>query len=117
MKQRVIDDLVTIRSWDDMMAEFGPDKDGDISCPGCFVQDMKNLVNTLFRVRGWNSRRTKNGRSDEPGGRCEITGNSYDSVSLAKLFKRESLNFLFRDIERLESDIISHVRQMPVKIR
>lgn len=50
MNQKKVDDLVTIRSWDDMMAEFGPDKDGDISCPWCFVQDMKDYCGETLRV-------------------------------------------------------------------
>lgn len=38
-----VGDVVRIRQWDDMKAEFGVDSGRDIACPGCFIRDMKRF--------------------------------------------------------------------------
>ena len=38
-----VGDVIRIRQWDDMKAEYGLDHRGDIRCPGCFVKAMKEF--------------------------------------------------------------------------
>lgn len=45
-----IGDTVRIRQWDDMAAEFGLDKDGDIHSPWGFLHDMVGLCGRTFEV-------------------------------------------------------------------
>lgn len=36
-----VGDVVRIRQWDDMKAEYGLDRSGDIRCPGWFLKAMR----------------------------------------------------------------------------
>ncbi len=45
-----IGDTIRVRQWDDMVAEFGLDDDGDIKTPSGFLQDMANLCGQTFEV-------------------------------------------------------------------
>ena len=38
-----VGDVVRIRQWDDMAAEYGTDECDNIPCPGYFVRDMKKF--------------------------------------------------------------------------
>lgn len=38
-----VGDVVRIRQWDDMKAEYGLDSGCDIPCPGCFVKGMRQF--------------------------------------------------------------------------
>ena len=45
-----IGDIVRVRQWDDMAAEFGIDRYGDIQCPRGFLRDMDGLCGQMFNV-------------------------------------------------------------------
>lgn len=45
-----IGDVLRVREWDDMEAEFGLDSVGDIPCPGLFVRGMEHLCGKIFTV-------------------------------------------------------------------
>lgn len=45
-------DIVMIREWDDMVREFGVDKDGDINTPKyCFTRDMRGYCGTFMKIK------------------------------------------------------------------
>lgn len=50
-----IGDTVRVRQWDDMAAEFGLDRDGDIQCPWYFLRDMTGFCGQIFEVVGFDS--------------------------------------------------------------
>lgn len=45
-----VGDKVTIRQWDDMAAEFGLDKYGEINVPKCFTKDMKQYCGQTLPI-------------------------------------------------------------------
>lgn len=45
-----VGDVVRIRDWDDMVAEFGIDRDGDIPCRAHFVRGMRRLCGNVFTI-------------------------------------------------------------------
>lgn len=45
-----IGDIVTIRSWDSMVEEFGVDFDGSIKVPGRFLPEMRYLCNGTYQI-------------------------------------------------------------------
>lgn len=45
-----IGDKVTIRQWDDMAAEFGLNKFGEIKVPEIFAVEMKDLCGKTFTI-------------------------------------------------------------------
>lgn len=47
-----IGDIVVIRDWDDMEAEFGLDGNGYIACKYTFTRDMKYLCGLEYEVFG-----------------------------------------------------------------
>ena len=49
--------FVKLRTWDDMEAEFGLDKDGDINCPWNFTLNMEEKLpyDRIIEVIGPNS--------------------------------------------------------------
>lgn len=45
-----VGDIVRIREWDDMVAEFGLNDAGNIPCKFTFIQDMKKLCGRTFKL-------------------------------------------------------------------
>ena len=45
-----VGDVVRIRDWDDMVAEFGIDRNGDIPCRAHFVRGMRRLCGNVFTI-------------------------------------------------------------------
>ena len=46
-----VGELVRVRQWDDMVAEFGVDDGGDIPCENYFTVSMKHLCGEEFVVK------------------------------------------------------------------
>lgn len=47
-----VGDVLQIRQWDDMVAEFGVDESGSIEVPHHFVPEMRGLCGQRFTVAG-----------------------------------------------------------------
>lgn len=47
-----VGDVVRIRSWEDMEAEFGVDEDGNIPCKYSFTDFMRNMFGDEFMITG-----------------------------------------------------------------
>lgn len=47
-----VGDVVRIRSWEDMEAEFGVDEDGNIPCKYNFTEFMRNMCGNEFMITG-----------------------------------------------------------------
>lgn len=47
-----VGDVVRIRSWEDMEAEFGVDEDGNIPCKYSFTDFMRNMCGDEFMITG-----------------------------------------------------------------
>lgn len=45
-----VGDVVRVRSWDDMKAEFGLDYDGNINCRFGFTRAMQKMCGKLYHV-------------------------------------------------------------------
>lgn len=43
-------DVLRIREWDDMEAEFGTDDEGDIACEFYFTREMEKFCGTVLTV-------------------------------------------------------------------
>ena len=52
MNKIKVGDRVTIKSWDEMVVEFGVDDGGDIMCKFSFIKSMKHLCNESGSVIG-----------------------------------------------------------------
>jgi len=53
-----VGDLVRVRQWIDMEAEFGTNRSGDIPCHLCFVKRMRDLCGReaeITGITGWDS--------------------------------------------------------------
>lgn len=45
-----VGDIVRVRDWDDLMAEFGEDVQGNIPAPYVFVQNMRKYCGRKFYI-------------------------------------------------------------------
>lgn len=52
MSKYNVGDVLQIRQWDDMVAEFGFNEHGSIAVPHSFTQDMRGLCGQRFTVAG-----------------------------------------------------------------
>ena len=81
-----VGDQVTIRQWDDMIAEFGLNGVGNIAVPGSFTRDMERYCGKTFTICAESGK----GRHGFPI--YLLSGNGY--YYTAPMFEQSKLQFV-----------------------